>query len=246
MPWRTPRRWTQAFDNTDADWLNYQLRDNLLYLKGDEARIDFEHAITLGSISTILRTEGGAPTGTIGEAADLGTPTVYNGNAWVGLNGRAITVTQTGGGIPAGTMFAFASTVVPSGWLECYGQQVERTTYPLLFAALGTTHNNAGDNDSTMFRLPDYRGKIFYGRTGGDSVGDVVGDNTEVVPIGWHRHVFFPNTPTTSGDRKATTRSGVESSAGAAYSGDMEYAGERSPTVNVQQAAIAMAIIIKT
>lgn len=59
---------------------------------------------------------------------------------------------------PAGCVESFAGTVAPSGWLLCDGSTISRTTYPVLFNAIGTTHG-AGDGVTT-FRLPDMRGRI--------------------------------------------------------------------------------------
>lgn len=49
----------------------------------------------------------------------------------------------------------------PTGWLLCYGQAVSRTTYALLWAALGSP--NTGDG-STTFTLPDLRGRALFGK----------------------------------------------------------------------------------
>lgn len=49
----------------------------------------------------------------------------------------------------------------PSGWLACYGQAVSRTTYAVLWAALGSP--NSGDG-STTFDLPDLRGRSLFGK----------------------------------------------------------------------------------
>jgi microcystin-dependent protein len=44
-----------------------------------------------------------------------------------------------------------------SGWLKCTGAVLLRTAYPRLFDVIGTTYNN-GDELTTQFRLPDWRG----------------------------------------------------------------------------------------
>src|SRR5436189_3154890 len=41
--------------------------------------------------------------------------------------------------IPTGTILPRLSTVVPTGWLACMGQEVSRTTYAMLFSVIGTT-----------------------------------------------------------------------------------------------------------
>ena len=61
----------------------------------------------------------------------------------------------------AGDVKATARTTAPSGWLLCYGQAISRTTYDILFTAIGTTYG-AGDGSST-FNLPDLRGRTIVG-----------------------------------------------------------------------------------
>ena len=57
--------------------------------------------------------------------------------------------------IPAGVTVPYAGATSPTGWLLCNGQAVSRTSYPRLFAAIGTTYG-AGDG-STTFNVPDLR-----------------------------------------------------------------------------------------
>jgi microcystin-dependent protein len=47
------------------------------------------------------------------------------------------------------------------GWLKCNGAAVSRSTYAVLFAAIGTLYG-AGDG-TTTFNLPDYRGEFLRG-----------------------------------------------------------------------------------
>jgi microcystin-dependent protein len=61
------------------------------------------------------------------------------------------------GAIP-GEIRMFGAVTVPAGWLACDGLAVSRTTYALLFAAIGTTWGT-GDG-STTFNLPDFRGRV--------------------------------------------------------------------------------------
>lgn len=64
--------------------------------------------------------------------------------------------------VPTGTIFPFAGTTAPSGYLLCYGQAVSRTTYANLYAVTSTTYG-VGDG-STTFNLPDLRGRIAAGK----------------------------------------------------------------------------------
>jgi len=63
--------------------------------------------------------------------------------------------------VPVGTVLTFANSSVPSGWLECNGAAVSRTTYAALFAAVGTSFGS-GDG-STTFNVPDLRGQFVRG-----------------------------------------------------------------------------------
>lgn len=64
--------------------------------------------------------------------------------------------------VPIGTVLDFAGATLPSGYLWCAGQNVSRTTYASLFAAIGTTHG-PGDG-STTFGVPDLRGRATFGK----------------------------------------------------------------------------------
>ena len=61
----------------------------------------------------------------------------------------------TDGIIPVGTMWMYAGSSAPTGWLLCNGAAVSRTTYADLFAVIGETYG-VGDS-STTFNLPDMR-----------------------------------------------------------------------------------------
>lgn len=63
--------------------------------------------------------------------------------------------------IPIGTVLATVRSSAPEGFLLCQGQEVSRTTYAALFAAMGTTYG-AG-NGTTTFNLPDFRGRVPVG-----------------------------------------------------------------------------------
>ena len=52
-----------------------------------------------------------------------------------------------------GTILAYGGQVLPNGFLTCNGEEVSRSEYALLFAAIGTDYG-AG-NGSTTFNLPD-------------------------------------------------------------------------------------------
>lgn len=63
--------------------------------------------------------------------------------------------------VPAGSIFPFGGTTIPTDFLECDGAAVSRASYPDLFTAIGTTWG-AG-NGTTTFNLPDLRGRTPIG-----------------------------------------------------------------------------------
>jgi microcystin-dependent protein len=64
-------------------------------------------------------------------------------------------------GVPTGSLFPYAGSSAPTGYLLCDGSAVSRTTYATLFGVLSTTYG-AG-NGSTTFNLPDLRGRMPLG-----------------------------------------------------------------------------------
>jgi|TARA_E500000318_G_scaffold73289_1_gene67900 microcystin-dependent protein len=67
-------------------------------------------------------------------------------------------------GIPTATIVPWTDSSIPSGFLECNGAAVSRTTYSALFAIVGTTYG-AGDGSST-FNVPDISDKTAIGKSG--------------------------------------------------------------------------------
>lgn len=80
-------------------------------------------------------------------------------------------------GTEPGAYGFFAMETAPSGWLECYGQNVSRTTYANLFAAIGTVFGVG--NGSTTFTLPDLRGRVI---AGWDFMGGVSANRLTGIP----------------------------------------------------------------
>ena len=85
--------------------------------------------------------------------------------------------------VPIGTIIAMSSDYIPTGYLLCNGSAVNRQTYSLLFAKIGTTYGE-GDGTNT-FNLPDLRGKFvrglggnsdLLGKTQGDAIRNIQGE----------------------------------------------------------------------
>lgn len=93
------------------------------------------------------------------------------------LGGMAVNVT-----LPVGTISLIATdTLIPSTWVECLGQTIDRTVYAELFAAIGTIFG-AGDG-STTFRVPNMQGNVPIGRTSGLPVGTEIGSATHTLSV---------------------------------------------------------------
>lgn len=63
--------------------------------------------------------------------------------------------------VPTGTILSFAGNSIPTGFLNCNGAPVSRTTYADLFAVIGTTYGE-GDG-STTFNLPNLTDRFIQG-----------------------------------------------------------------------------------
>lgn len=72
-------------------------------------------------------------------------------------------------GMPIGSLLPLAGSAIPSGFLLCDGQAVSRTTYPDLFASIGTIYGS-GDG-ATTFNVPDLRDWFIRGRADARAIG---------------------------------------------------------------------------
>jgi microcystin-dependent protein len=79
-------------------------------------------------------------------------------------------------GIPTGTIVPWSDSSIPSGFLECTGQAVSRSTYAALFAIIGTTYG-AG-NGSTTFDVPDLQDNVAVSKSGTKNLGSTGGADT--------------------------------------------------------------------
>lgn len=107
---------------------------------------------------------------------------------------KAIIHGKSGGDIPSGEVRLTASSVLRAGWLLCQGQSLLRSSYPTLFAAIGTTYGAA---DSTHFSLPNMKGKVAVGQDSSqsefDTMGKTGGEKSHTITISEmpvHHHNF--------------------------------------------------------
>jgi len=95
-----------------------------------------------------------------------------------------------------GLIAPFATSTVPTDWLECNGAAVSRTTYAVLFASIGVSFG--GGDGSTTFNLPDLQGRAPIGSGTGSAltartVGQKLGAETHTLTesqMPSHRHFY--------------------------------------------------------
>ncbi len=79
-------------------------------------------------------------------------------------------------GIPTGTIVPWSNDSVPSGFLECAGAAVSRSTYAALFAVVGTNYG-VGDGAST-FNLPNLADNVAVSKSNNKAMYSTGGANT--------------------------------------------------------------------
>lgn len=82
-------------------------------------------------------------------------------------------------GTATGTILSWSTASVPTGFLECDGSAVSRSTYSALFSAIGTTYGS-GDGSST-FNLPNMQDKVQVGKSSGKALASTGGSETHTL-----------------------------------------------------------------
>jgi hypothetical protein len=180
---------TAKLANNGVD--NTKLRDSAALSvigRGDSAIGDPADIVAATDGQVLRRSGTSLGFGTVGTAgiADNAMTSVKIANASVSLEDLVAAVQQSL--CPPGTVLSYMGTTAPAGWLLCDGASVSRATYPGLFAVISTSCGTAG---TTVFNLPDFRGRFLRGRDGatgrdpdratrtamnlGGSIGDAVG-----------------------------------------------------------------------
>lgn len=105
----------------------------------------------------------------------------------------------------AGSIFMFAGSTAPEGFLICDGSAVSRTTYSTLYDAIGDTYGS-GDG-STTFNVPDLVGKVAIGVSSTYLLGSTGGEETHsltstempthghTIPSHGHANTILATTP---------------------------------------------------
>jgi microcystin-dependent protein len=88
--------------------------------------------------------------------------------------------------LPPGLIIPYGGGTAPGGWLLCDGSAVSRSTYSLLFGAIGTAFGS-GDGSST-FNVPNLKGNVPAGfdsaETEFNALGKTGGEKTHTLSTG--------------------------------------------------------------
>lgn len=118
------------------------------------------------------------------------------------VDARITALVPGGGGgtsVPIATIFDYAGSVAPAGWVLCEGQSLSTTgTYANLYAVLGYAYGGSG----ASFNVPDFRDKSSVGKSSTKALGSTGGVADTVLPLHTHGqtgHVHSASTSVTGG-----------------------------------------------
>lgn len=141
--------------------------------------------------------------------------------------------------VPTGSVITYAANTPPSGFLECNGAAVSRTSYAALFAIIGTTFG-VGDG-STTFNLPELRGEFIRGwdNSRGIDTSRTFG-SSQAGQMPAHTHTYD------KGEDPGTTGTGPGGSGGGYTSTNTGSAGGTNNSSENRPRNIALLYCIKT
>ena len=102
--------------------------------------------------------------------------------------------------IPTGCVFMFGMSNLPAGWILCQGQAVLISSYPNLFAAIGT--NYGGDRGVSTFGIPSLMDRFPVGASAAKPIEDTtVAQGSQTIQVGNlppHQHSMSHDHPATN------------------------------------------------
>ena len=204
-----------AFDN-DSDTGMFRLSSNTIgFSTAGTARVSISNAglDMTNALPIRFQDSSGSPFVALKAPASVSSNVTFTLPAADGNAGEFLKTDGSGNlsfsivqGVPSGAVFCIAVASVPSGYLECNGQSVSRTTFAALFAVIGDAY---GANNSSTFKVPDLRGEFIRGFDNGRGVDN----NRNIASSQSHQHpqhdhaVSASSSVTDSGHRHSPTTS---------------------------------------
>ena len=155
-----------------------------------DAGLDMTNALPIR-----FQDSSGAPFVALKAPSSVSSDVTFTLPAADGSNGQMLQTNGSGAlsfttvqGVPSGSVFCMAVATVPSGYLECNGAEISRTTYAALFAVIGTAYGTG--NTTTTFNIPDLRGEFIRGLDLGRGVDS--GRNIAIVQLSQNKSHNHP------------------------------------------------------
>lgn len=215
-----------------SDGTNIAFADNQTAIAGSNTQVIYNNA---GSLAGSANLTFDGTTLTANTIVASGTVKSSSGGVIFPDN----TTQTTAVALPSGSMTMYAASTAPTGWLECNGSAISRTTYAALFAAIGTTFGSG--NGSTTFNIPDMRGQFARGWDHGAGVdpGRTLGSS--------QADAFASHTHTTTLNMSSSTGGGTNNPlAGANTSVTTTWTSAATGGTETRPKNIALMFIIKT
>tara|TARA_R100000329_G_scaffold143221_1_gene127125 strand:- start:645 stop:1196 length:552 start_codon:yes stop_codon:yes gene_type:complete len=163
-------------------------------------------------------------------------------------------------GVNTGLIVPWSSTSVPSGFLECNGAAVSRTTYSALFAIIGTTYGT-GDG-STTFNVPDLAERCCQAKgpatnlgtksgsatvsVTGNVAGNIANTTIDVPTMAAHAHPKSNAMSTGGGSQAGGGGSTGAAGGGGAHTHALSSASFTGDAISTLQQTLTLIYIIKT
>jgi microcystin-dependent protein len=140
-----------TFSNTGLHLLDTNASHDLIIKPGSDLTADKTLTITTGDADRTVTLSGNLTV-----AGDT-TISVYGATLTDDADAATARTTLGAEASLVGRIIPWPTETPPTGYLECDGASLDRTTYAALFAVIGTMYGTA---DGTHFNLPDYRGRF--------------------------------------------------------------------------------------
>ena len=162
----------------------------------NQGQIVFREQSSNGSNGVVLKAKA-----SLSNDVSLTLPDAITNGGFLQTDGSGQLSFQIVNGVPTGAIFAlpdtqatgtgYQSNGIPTGYLECNGASLVRSTYAALFAVIGTRYGVGSSSNNTTFNLPDLRGEFIRGWDDGKGV-DANRSFKSTQSDQWknHQHVF--------------------------------------------------------